>query len=78
MIFMRFCWYFCIDVIYNFFVLYDNDVLRCEFSDFDERVEPMVLMICKMIDFTGVLRICSVLNKWFLMCYFFIKYGVFG
>lgn len=77
MIFMRFCWQFCIDVIYNFFVLYDNDVLRCEFSDFDERVEPIVLMICKMIDFTGVLRDFGIVFYQFIKSYFVVKYGIF-
>ena len=32
----------------------------------------------KSVDFTDVLRICLVVNRCVLMCYFIIIYGIFG
>ena len=36
------------------------------------------LVLLKSIDFTGVLRGWWTVNRLVLMCYFFIKYGIFG
>ena len=46
--------------------------------DFDRYALFVDLIWLKSIDFTGVLRGWWVVNKWFLMCYFLIKYDVFG
>ena len=46
--------------------------------DFDRVVLFVNFVLCESIDFTGVLWDWWVVNKLVLMCYFFIKYDVFG
>ena len=46
--------------------------------DFDRVILFVDLEWLKNIDFTGVLNDWWDINRWFLMCYFFIKYGIFG
>lgn len=54
----------------------------CEFDDknydFDRVVLFVDLVWLKSIDFTGVLSDWWDVNRWFLMCYFIIIYGIFG
>ena len=54
----------------------------CEFDDkkydFDRVIWFMDLMLCESIDFTGDLNDWWVVNRCILMCYFIIKYDVFG
>ena len=65
-------------------------IIWCEFSmwvwygvddknyDFDRVVLFVDLVWLKSIDFTGVLSDWWDVNRWFLMCYFIIIYGIFG
>ena len=46
--------------------------------DFDRMVLFVNLVWLKSIDFTGVLSDWWDVNRWFLMCYFIIIYGIFG
>ena len=46
--------------------------------DFDRVVLFVDLVWLKSIDFTGVLSDWWDVNRWFLMCYFIIIYGIFG
>ena len=46
--------------------------------DFDRVVLFVNFVLCESIDFTGVLWDWWVVNRCVLMCYFFIKYMVFG
>ena len=54
----------------------------CDFDDkkydFDRVVLFVDFVLCKSIDFTGVLSDWWDVNRWFLMCYFIIRYGIFG
>ena len=54
----------------------------CDFDDkkydFDRVVLFVDFVLCKSVDFTGVLRGWWTVNRLVLMCYFFIKYGIFG
>lgn len=52
--------------------------LWCDkFLDFDRRVKFWFVLESKSVDFTGVLLNLWAVNRLVLMCYFFIKYGVF-
>ena len=46
--------------------------------DFDRVVLFVNFVLCESIDFTSVLWDWWVVNRCVLMCYFFIKYDVFG
>ena len=46
--------------------------------DFDRVVLFVSLIWLNSIDFTGVLNDLWDANRWFLMCYFIIIYGIFG
>ena len=54
----------------------------CEFDDknydFDRVVLFVDFVLWESIDFTGDLRDWWVANRWVLMCYFIIIYGIFG
>ena len=49
-----------------------------KFLDFDRRLKFWFVLESKSIDFTGVLLDWWVVNRLVLMCYFLIKYGIFG
>ena len=46
--------------------------------DFDKVVLFVDLVLLKSIDFTGVLNDWWDVNRWFFMCYFIIRYLIFG
>ena len=61
-----------------FFWLYSLCDLWCDnFFDFDRKVKFWFVLESESVDFTGVSSDWWVVNRLILMCYFFIKYGVF-
>ena len=62
-----------------YFFWYEFDMnLMVKKYDFDRVVLFANLVWLKSIDFTGDLNDWWDVNRWFLMCYFIIKYSVFG
>ena len=49
-----------------------------KFFDFDRRVKFWFVLESKSVYFTGVLLDWWAVNRLVLMCYFLIKYGIFG
>ena len=77
------CWVWVLfdylDMIRVLFFWYEFDMnLMVKKYDFDRVVLFANLVWLKSIDFTGVLNDWWDVNRWFLMCYFIIKYSVFG
>ena len=70
-------WLFIYDMSITFDVSFDMS-LMVKNNDFDRVVLFMNLVWLKSIDFTSVLNDFWFVNKLVLMCYFFIKYDVFG
>ena len=61
------------------FWLYSLCDLWCDkFLDFDRMAKFWFVLYGKSIDFAGVLSVWRVVNWLVLMCYFFIKYEIFG
>ena len=75
-------WLFIYDMSITFDMSFDMSLMGYEFdgknNDFDRVVLFMNLVWLKSIDFTSVLNDFWFVNKLVLMCYFFIKYDVFG
>ena len=69
-------WLFIYDMSITFDVSFDE--FDGKNNDFDRVVLFMNLVWLKSIDFTSVLNDFWFVNNLVLMCYFFIKYGVFG
>ena len=77
------CWVWVLfdylDMIRVLFFWYEFDMnLMVKKYDFDRVVLFANFVWLKSIDFTGVLNDWWDVNRWFLMCYFIIKYSVFG
>ena len=77
------CWVWVLfdylDMIRVLFFWYEFDMnLMVKKYDFDRVVLFVDLVWLKSIDFTGVLNDWWDVNRWFLMCYFIIIYGIFG
>ena len=77
---------FCYIIYFSFWIGDRCDFWLCllcnlwcdKFLYFDRRVKFWFVLDSKSVDFTGVLLDWWVVNRLVLMCYFFIKYGVFG
>ena len=70
--------FFVLEISVNFNCGHDVICDVIIFLDFDRRVKFWFALESKSIDFTCVLLDWWVVNRLVLMCYFLIKYGIFG